>query len=254
MTRSGFLDAITNPDQIGLWWRQWPRANVGIACGGPLGLLVIDVDVGKHDGTAALRELEERYVPLPRTVEVRTPTGGRHLYYSHSERVGNSAGKLGKGIDVRGHGGYVIAPPSVHPNGGAYEWAADNPPRPASAPAWLIRRLDPTVRRPHLRVAGPITSTNGYGRAALHSECAAVLRTAEGGRNDRLNRAAFNLGQLVRHGYVSADDARDQLLEAAVAAGLTTGEAERTIASGLDAGIRNPRDGRLVRPPSPSAA
>lgn len=120
LTRSGVHDASTDPDVIRTWWARWPLANVAIATGRASGLVVIDLDVrpGK-DGRASLRSIG----PMPLTATARTGSGGLHLYYAHpGVDVPNSAGRVGPGIDVRGEGGYVLAPPSRHASGGTYSW------------------------------------------------------------------------------------------------------------------------------------
>ena len=104
LTRNGLKDASTDSDVIEAWWNQTQNANVGIVTGSDSGLVVVDLDLG-----ADPTELE-----LPRTRVIRTPSGGTHLYYSHpGDEVRNSAGKLAEHVDIRGDGGYVVAPPSV---------------------------------------------------------------------------------------------------------------------------------------------
>ena len=83
------------------------------------------MDVDGLDAEVELRRLEAKHGNLPATVEVIT-TRGRHLYFQTPETsVRNSAGKVAPGIDVRGDGGYVLAPPSIHPSGRRYEWSVD---------------------------------------------------------------------------------------------------------------------------------
>jgi hypothetical protein len=135
-TRNGLLDATSDPLVVERWWqRVWPGANVAVRTGN--GLVVLDVD--GDDGAESLRALERRHGELPPTVSVVTGGGGQHFYFTCSAPVRNSAGRLGSGLDIRGDGGYVIAPPSVHASGRAYEW--DNDPDDvelASLPAWLL--------------------------------------------------------------------------------------------------------------------
>jgi len=129
-------------DQLAKWWRRWPSANVGIACGGLARLLVVDVDPDK-DGETSVRALETEHGTLPETVEVITPRGGRHLYFfvrSGCPMPGNSAGKLGPGVDTRGRGGYVVAPPSTVA-GRPYVWSVDSSSQIAFAPDWLLEAL-----------------------------------------------------------------------------------------------------------------
>jgi Bifunctional DNA primase/polymerase, N-terminal/AAA domain len=119
-TPHGCLDASTDPAQIREWFGNGRRYNLAIATGN--GLTVADVDVKRGvDGFATLATLN-----LPDTRTARTPSGGQHRYYTVSEAVPNSAGALGPGIDIRGDGGYVVAPPSVI-DGTAYIWEDDFP-------------------------------------------------------------------------------------------------------------------------------
>jgi hypothetical protein len=98
----------------------WPAGvNVAIATGRPSGIVVLDVD-RRHNGDESLAELEGRLGALPKTLEVRTP-GGRHLYFTTSADVRNSTGGLGRGLDIKGEGGYVVGVPSVVA-GTVYEW------------------------------------------------------------------------------------------------------------------------------------
>lgn len=118
ITAHGCKDATRCHEQAATFFARHPHANLGIATGTASNLCVIDID--GDEGEAALAQ----YGPIPETVEARTGKG-RHLYFSlpNGARLGNTAGKLGRKIDSRGDGGYVVAPPSVHPNGHVYAWA-----------------------------------------------------------------------------------------------------------------------------------
>ncbi len=120
-TGHGLHDATTDLDVIAAWWRRWPRAAVAIRTGGVSGLFVVDVDK-RHGGWDSVGALDEADRWQWRTARVLTPTGGAHFYFRHPGGLPNSAGKLGAGIDTRGEGGYVLAPPSPHPDGGRYAW------------------------------------------------------------------------------------------------------------------------------------
>lgn len=118
----GVHSATTDEATIRAWWEQWPAANVGIATGAASGLVVLDVDP-RHGGDTSLAILESQVGALPRTLVVRTGSGGLHIYFKAPSRpVRNSASKLGAGLDIRAEGGYVVAPPSRHQAGGVYEW------------------------------------------------------------------------------------------------------------------------------------
>lgn len=123
-TKRGLNDWSDNPGQVDVWWGHDPRYNVGVVCGSPSnGLLVIDLDVHDgSDGMQTLKEWETANGRLPETVSVVTGSGGRHLLYRVSREVRPSAnGALG--VDIRCDGSYIVAPPSIHPNGQAYEWS-----------------------------------------------------------------------------------------------------------------------------------
>jgi Bifunctional DNA primase/polymerase, N-terminal/AAA domain len=113
-----------------------PQPNIGIATGN--GLLVVDVDP-RNGGDASVADLKSTYGELPRTRTVHTAGGGLHFYFKVPlDRAirNNNRGKLGKGVDLKSDGGYVVAPPSVTEKG-AYRW--DDPDVSiADAPVWLL--------------------------------------------------------------------------------------------------------------------
>lgn len=114
-------------------WIADPTANIGIATGG--GFFVLDVDTANgKQGVESLDALQAAFGQLPATLTARTASGGFHLYFATSQPIRNSAGKLGAGLDIRGAGGYVVAPPSVIGRR-AYIWQNLAP--MAAAPAWL---------------------------------------------------------------------------------------------------------------------
>ncbi len=125
-TAHGFEDATTNPARITAWWTRWPEANIGVPTGKASGVFVVDVD--------RLEALEELPRELPETLSVRTPSGGLHFYLNHVDGITNRTGQLPAGIDIRGEGGYAIAPPS---EGYTVEHRAPI----ADAPEWLLAAL-----------------------------------------------------------------------------------------------------------------
>ena len=239
----GLTDATTDESLIRRWWTTSPRANVGIRTGG--GIDVVDLD-----SPAARLTLEDLAPePLRPGVIVRTARGW-HLWFASCGLPTRAA--VMEGIDVRGAGGYVVAPPSVHPDGHRYAFLDERtgeltPQLPEArltpAPEWLMDELRP-VRRTPPEPREPIRlRSSHYVRVAVDAECQAVATTTEGSRNHRLNRAAFSLGTLVGAKVLDVEDARAHLLDAALRAGLEQPEALRTIASGLSAGERQPRRG-----------
>lgn len=143
-TPHGVKDATTDEATIRWWWQKWPRANIGIATGVASGLIVLDSDP-RHGGHESLRTLRERYAPFPKTPEAKSGGGGDHLYMKHPGKgvVIRNLSRLGNfpGLDLKGDGGYIIAPTSAHISGRPYEWRRSRHPDLidlAEAPAWLL--------------------------------------------------------------------------------------------------------------------
>jgi len=154
-TPHGLKDATTDPIEIENWWHQNPNYNVAIATGAVSGIFVIDLDGA--DAEAELRNLEARHAELPATVESITGRG-RHLFFKCPEKpLRSSAGKIASGIDVRANGGYVVAPPSIHPSGKRYCWSVDSAPTFAAAPEWLLS----IIAQPENGAAAPVSQWRG---------------------------------------------------------------------------------------------
>lgn len=252
-TRRGLRDASTDPEIVETWWRRWPSANVGVLTGRPSGLVVIDIDP-RHGGAESMRRLVDEHGQLPQGPRVQTGSGGWHLFFASRDReVRNSVNRVGPGIDVRGEGGYVIAPPSVHPCGGRYVWTRGG--EAPEMPEWLQRIVDPPrVEHPVATDPMPVSvALDRWAAAALRGEIDRVRHAVQGSRNHTLNRAAFALGQIAGAGVLDADDVESHLRHAAASIGLSEREAALTIRSGLSAGIARPR-GPVDRPaPKPAA-
>lgn len=133
----------------------WPAdSNVGAAMGHKHWTLDVDSVKG---GSVSVAELTRQHGKLPRTVTAETPGGGWHLLWALPEglRVGNRQGVL-PGLDVRGSGGYLAAPPSVHPNGGSYRWRRAPGDVPfAVAPGWLLDLVGQSSAHPRMPPARP---------------------------------------------------------------------------------------------------
>ncbi|MHC4550153.1 MAG: bifunctional DNA primase/polymerase [Planctomycetota bacterium] len=164
-------------DDVAAWFRRWPEADVGIVTGLLSRLLVLDVDP-RHGGDASLARLGS----LPATIEAATGGGGRHLYFAHPGGLVRNRVGLAPGVDLRGDGGYVVAPPSRHASGRRYVWSrAPGEADPAPAPEWLLREATGPRRRGH-----PVS----HWRRVVHEG------VAEGARN---NTIASLAGHLLAH-------------------------------------------------------
>jgi hypothetical protein len=181
-TANGFYAATTDGNIIAAWWRQQPHYNIGVATGLVSRIFVLDID--GIDAEAELKKLETKHGMLPATVEAITGKG-RHLYFRMPDcALRNSAGKLARGIDVRGTGGYVLVPPSLHPSGRRYAWSVDTANAFAPAPQWLIERL--ATPEASAAAALPVAEWRDLIRDGV----------GEGRRNDTLARLT---GLLLRH-------------------------------------------------------
>ncbi len=257
-------DATTDAGAIESWWRRWPDAMPAIHLGRS-GLLVVDLDrhEGGADGLAAWDEVNCGVV----APAVDTPSGGRHIYFRQPEgrAHGNREGLLkGRGINIRGLGGYVVAPGALRADGeGAYQ------PVMAGAlvaaplvPDWLYALIDPPAPPPEpaTHAAPPLTDTrlDRYAEKAVTAELDAIRAAGKGGRNNQLNRSAFALGQMVGAGWLSEANALSLLTSAAQDCGLAADDGMpaclATIRSGLKKGRGFPREApRDTRPEPPRA-
>ena len=214
-------ESTTDPMKVGEWWQRWPDANIGIDCG-KSGLVVVD-----YDGVEP---------PQVDTLQVKTGRGVHHYFSDSGSSVPNSASMLGDKIDVRGEGGYVLAPPSVHPSGALYEWSGgDIKPLPDDYRAKMVKpkkEYDPIE---------PVRMSGSWGEKILQSEAAIVRTTGEGKRNHQLFESALRVMSAVKGGHLDRSVAWNGMLDAAVGAGLDRDEADGTITSAWErCGERHP--------------
>ena len=171
-TTHGLKDASRDPAMIRDWWNIWPEANIGIVTGPESGILALDVD-GKP-GEESLADFARGGSRLPDTYTVHTGGGGRHLYFLCPEgtEVRNSQSRIAPGLDIRGRGGYVVAPPSLHASGARYE-VNELSICPVPCPKWLLSLMqDPQGAQ--------------YGRSVPSAGAVARAPIGKGQRTDRL--------------------------------------------------------------------
>lgn len=236
----GFHSATTNPATIRRWFLNCPQYNLAIATGIVSRVWVLDVD--GSNGAQSLAELEVQFGQLPPTLTSITASGC-HFWFRLTDPMPSSVGRIAEGLDVRADGGYVLAAPSVHPDGPIYRWT--NARDLAIAPKWLIERARQKVAAPRFVPSVGRVGLSNYGRAALEDECRALASVPIGTRNHALNRASFALHQLVAGGELDIAEVRNRLIAAATANGLMDDDGprqvEKTIASGARVGLQNPR-------------
>jgi hypothetical protein len=216
LTRHGLHDATRDPDAIREWWRRWPEALVGLPTG-RCSAIVLDIDRKNGvDGFDALDELGAAI--LPETPLAHTASGGLHVYFQAPDFViRNTAGArgrgLGRGLDLRGDGGYVIAPSP----GSFYSWDPHwnlETVALVSLPEWAMPR-EPA--KPALAGSRPEPGSglSPYAEAALDNAARRIIAAPNGEQEATLNSEAFAIGTLAGAGAVPTGFARDVLLWAA---------------------------------------
>lgn len=251
ITPHGFKDASTDPAQIKAWWAANQNANIGLYADGS-GLAIIDVDAAKG-GFDSLQSLRDTFGEAAfETLTCYTGGGGYHLYFQRPEgdRLPNDTGAAGlPGIDIR-TAGYVIMPPSIHPNGDPYQWLNNLP--ILDMPAGLVEMFrkgkpEPPIE-PRTFAPAPIADNRAraYAESALDAELRILAGQQPGGQNDALNKCAFALGQLVGGGLLSRSDVESRIERVMLALPCGNGpwtpaNMAHTMRSGLDAGERDPR-------------
>ena len=245
--------ASNDLEQILTWFTLDGFTGVGISCG-PSRLYVVDVDAYKPEAAESFRWLTKNGYLLPRTLSAVTPSGGAHYYYSATSpalRNSNSSlpgieRKLG-GIDARGDGGFIVAPPTRRADGVEYEflpehWAAE----PVACPDWL-RPDEATPAPPPLLGASPGARTIApleqiervhYAFDALKGHARSVESAAEGTRQTTLFQAASVLGRLVAAGDIDRHPVEQRLSAAGRDAGLDDKEIRATLKYHIDREIR----------------
>jgi putative DNA primase/helicase len=284
----GVKMASIEPARIREWWTRWPQAMIGLPTGRAIGAFVVDVDAGEDKTTgeiyeaAALQLKLEAAIggPLPPARFALTPRGGVHLYFKMpvEDLIGNRTDLLGKKsrIDIRGEGGYVIAPPSARKDGVIYAWGDEQvdiaTPPPALVDLVLRRgefderestpsgsgigaraaaKVKPSAGAAGSSIAAGDEAVRKYGLSGLDAELQALRGAREGGRNDALNIAALKLSQLVAAGALHEGFVRAALEDAAASIGLIKDDGLRAVRATIESGFRKgrsqPRDLAEIR-------
>lgn len=210
LTTRGFKDASADPDAIRAMFNRPDAALIGVPTGAASGWCVVDVDV--KEGARGMHWLNARSADLVATRRHKTQSGGLHLVFTVPDgvEVRNSASRVAPGVDVRGEGGYVIAPPSPG-------YSVADASEPAEMPDWLVVACGKPERddTAHLlaspanaeRLRRSIEGGTAYGRTALENECASISGAADGTKHERINRGAYAIGGLVAAGELPEGEA-----------------------------------------------
>jgi hypothetical protein len=204
MTKQGLKDASKDHKQIKEWWTRNPQANIGICTGEESGLVVIDIDP-RHGGMESMKSIGKLGSLPVMTPTVATGGGGEHIYLSYpnnGRRIRNTVALAGyQGIDLRGDGGYVVAPPSRHISGSKYTWKVHHIGKtPAKIPEWFIE----LTNRPVRTLVPPQRGTVIIDKISSSREgCnGSVTEVPEGTRDN----AIFNLAKTLRKGGMEFEE------------------------------------------------
>ena len=229
------------------FFRANPHLNYGIATGALSGLFALDID--GPEGRTTLTTCEIKHGLVPKTTTVFTPHGKHYYFQMPAYPIPSSVGRVGPGVDARADGGYVVGPGSRTPDG-TYRFALGRRPEDVgivAAPPWLLKLIGskPTATKhvsapPREIRADEMARAKAYAEAALKSECARLRKAPLHQRNNTLNICSFKLGRPVGRGLLDCARVAAELTGIAKSIGLDDGEIERTINSGLKAGMRNP--------------
>jgi hypothetical protein len=249
----------SDPEAVAMWWSQHPNALPGIDLE-KCDLVVLDGDRhGGPDGRAALRELLQAQpdYDAPATPRAFTPGDGAHVYFcQNGHELTNSRGSLPEGIDVRGAGGYTIAPYAVLPDGRHYRAvpktpdlissykAGTIPPIPEGIVALLEARKKPNGKSTESDSSKAGIRERAYAQAALDGCTQELAACQPGGRNELLNALAYRLGRMIARGWLHREHVEANLSGAmhtnAYVAEKGIRAVEATLRSGLDAGMKEP--------------
>jgi hypothetical protein len=193
--------------------------------------------------------LRLRFGPLPPTIRAQTGSGGWHFLFWPDPRPTNAVRVL-PGLDTRNGGGYIVAPPSVHPSGARYVWiAGPDEVEIAAAPEWLIALVEPLEEPPPVpRCPVRAGDLGRYAGAALVKACQRVEQAPPGTQADTLDRQAYGIGRLVAGGGIPRNLARSELVAAGTSMASqarrrpwTRREVAWRVDRALASGARNPR-------------
>ncbi|MGW1343999.1 bifunctional DNA primase/polymerase [Kribbella sp. NPDC002412] len=242
LTCHGFYAATTDTERVAAIVAAVPGGQLAVRTGAVSGLVVIDVDPA-HGGGVSLAELVAHQL-VPRTLWVRTGSGGVHLYYRHPGREIPSRPMPNRaGIDVKADGGYVVLPPSIHHRTHEpYRWC-EGLCEPSEMPPPLIDACLPPAPADSTTVpAGPIRTAQATGAGGiscpdrlLDAHLGAVRNAPEGKRRTTLYGAARGVARMVAAGAITHADAVAVL----TAVGQQAEQTARDIRAAITGGFRD---------------
>lgn len=257
---TGWQDKATSDESaIRAFWRVYPAALPGLALG-RAGLVVLDADRhGGPDGVSAFHALVDEHGLPPGVVKVNTAGAGEHWLFRNlaHDPLGNGEGVLPGGINIRGRGGFIVAPGAVRPDGKCWIEPKDGPKLVTAIregtlpviPSWLagmirVHEQEGAQEQQEPRSGPPGEREVAYAAAALRNAYSRVASAERGARNNTLYKAAADLGSMAAAGWLDRSAIQSKLFDAALTCGLVSDDGAHgvraTIESGLKAGMANP--------------
>ena len=206
---------------ISEWARQWPKANIGLLCGPDNNITALDIDK-QHGGIETLKALVEKHGDLPRAPMSQTPRGGFHMLFAYDKRPMNGANRVGKGLDIKTKGGYIVAPPSFWDGknkdkvelqgGGTYRWIrAPRGKHLPRMPGWLVKMATPPPP-PRMKYNGPMGVAKG--NEQIQGCMQRIATAASGNRNQTLNDGSLRAFQIALEIGIAPETIRQDLIQA----------------------------------------
>jgi hypothetical protein len=219
----GFKDATSDPEELKQLWARYPGVLVGVPTGEASNFFVLDIDSAKHPEA---EEWFERHAPyLPETRLHRTQSGGCHLIFKHQPGLKNSTSKIAPGVDTRGEGGFIIWWPFHLGLDAGHSFLPV-----AEVPEWLVKELNPAPSPVPAIISPGRPLSSGHAQRKLDGITRTVAYAREGERNAVTHWAACRGAEMVREG-APRNETMHKIIGAAVLAGLSSREAERTVLS-----------------------
>lgn len=232
----------TDPARLEAMWGHFPQSLIGVRTGAPSGIIVLDFDLHstEKDGEAGFNRLEELGV-LQRTVAAETGGGGLHMYFEYPDRqvFNDNRAKIAWGVDVKGDGGFVVAPPSAKRGKLPYLWVPGMEPWNRKLARLRDEVLFEITKSDHKKTTflpGAVTQSDDRVMTKWEDALDQLASAGEGGRNEKLYRAACRGGEVIASGQLTNQQVIDLLETTGQQAGLTPSEIRQTIRSGLSRG------------------
>jgi hypothetical protein len=241
-------NATKNTLKIEATWQIAPQFLPGLPVGAH-GLVVIDCDRKPNapDGVETFKSLCAAHsIDLSGAFVVETPSTGLHFYFRTDTPYGNSSGTLPAGIDVRGVGGYVIAPGATLPDGRSYKlmqgsWEAI-PLLPVGLAAFLRPKAESPLPTPVQMLVAATERERHYGATVLEGCLEEISALTEGERNNKVNAIAYRIFRQCAAGRIDTDNSENEILRVSLGIGLSERAVRDTIKSAKNAGLVNPAE------------